>query len=157
MIQNLNKFTFAAFGRILSETAPDRGFPQEPGWTAERLRYASEPVWVGRVEGMPVYLDFVRGMSVLAVARQGEELEYFYLDKPVCLNVGVEFAILPREECEVLRAKHEQGRIEPLYPLDTGVLRLNITNQIEITGIYTLFYQEKEKGFFFKGEAHDLL
>lgn len=157
MIQNLNKFTFAAFGRILSETAPDRGFPQEPGWTTERLCYASEPVWVGRVEGMPVYLDFVRGMSVLAVARQGEELEYFYLDKPVCLNAGVEFAVIPRGECEILRAQHVKGRIELLYPLDTGVLRLNITNQIEITGIYTLFYQEKEKGFFFKGESHDLL
>lgn len=157
MIQNLNKFTFAAFGRILSETAPNRGFPQEPGWTTERLCYASEPVWVGRVEGMPVYLDFEQGMSVLAVARQNEALEYFYLDKPVCLNAGVEFALIPRGECEILRAKHEQGRIEPLYPLDTGMLRLNITNQIEITGIYTLFYQEKEKGFFFKGESHDLL
>lgn len=157
MIQNLNKFTFAAFGRILSETAPNRGFPQEPGWTTERLRFASGSVWVSRVAGMPTYLDFEQGMAVLALAARGEELEYFYLDKPVCLNEGVEFAVIPRGECVVVRALHEQGRWEQLRVLDAGVLRLNITNQIEITGIYTLFYQEKEKGFVFKGESHDLL
>ena len=157
MIQNLNKFTFAAFGRILSETAPNRGFPQEPGWTTERLRFASGSVWVSRVAGMPAYLDFEQGNAVLAAARQGEELEYFYLDKPVCLNEGVEFAIVPRGECVVVRALHEQGRMEQLRLLDAGMLRLNITNQIEINGIYTLFYQEKEKGFFFKGESHDLI
>ncbi len=157
MIQNLNKFTFAAFGQILPESAPKRGFPQEPGWSTESLRYASGPVWVSRVEGMPTYLDFERGMIVISVARPDEELEYFYLDKPVRLDVGVEVAIIPRGECVVVRALHEQGRWEQLRLLDTGVLRLNITNQIEITGIYTLFYQEKEKGFFFKGESHDLI
>ena len=157
MIQNLNKFTFAAFGRILSETAPNRGFPQEPGWTTERLRFASGSVWVSRVAGMPAYLDFEQGNAVLAAARPGEELEYFYLDKPVCLNEDVEVAIIPRGECVILRALHEQGRMEQLRLLDAGVLRLNITNQIEVTGIYTLFYQEKEKGFFFKGESHDLI
>ena len=87
-------------------------------------------------------------MAVLALATQGEEPEYFYLDKPVCLNEGVEVAIIPRGECVVVRTLHEQGRWEQLRLLDAGVLRLNITNQIEITGIYTLFYQEKEKGFF---------
>lgn len=157
MIQNLNRFTFAVFGQILPESAPNRGFPQEPGWTTESLNYAFGSVWVSRVECMSTYLDFERGMIVLAVAKPDEELEYFYLDKPVCLNPGVLFAIIPRGECVILRALHTQGRWEPLYSLDASVLRLDITNQIEIRGIYTLFYQEKEKGFFFKGEAHDLL
>lgn len=156
MIQNLNKFSFAAFGRVLSESAPDRGFPQEQEWTREQITYGSEPVWVHRAETMPTYLDIERGMTVLAVARDGEELEYFYLDKPVCVNPGVLFAIVPRGSCTVLCAVHASGAWTPLHPLDTDKLPRNIMRQIEIGGIYTLFYQEKEKGFFFKGEEHDL-
>ena len=156
MIQNLNKFSFAAFGRVLSESAPERGFPQEPEWVREEITYGSEPVWVHRAETMPTYLDIERGMTMLAVARDGEELEYFYLDKPVCINPGMLFAIVPRGSCTVLRAIHAGGGWTPLHPLDTDKLPRNIMRQIEIGGIYTLFYQEKEKGFFFKGEEHDL-
>lgn len=157
MIQNLNKFTFAAFGRILPESAPDRGFPQERGWTTERVEYASDPVRIYRVDGMPTYLDFERGMAVLAVAWQDEALEYFYLDKPVRLNPGVVFAIVPRGSCTVRRALHDGAGWEPIDTLDRRALQLDIVNRIEVRGIYTFFYQEKEKGFFFKGEAHDLL
>lgn len=157
MIQNLNKFTFAAFGLILPESLPERGFPQGQEWTVETIEYKTGPVSVCRVDGMPTYLDFERDMTVLAVARPDEALEYFYLDKPVRLNPGIVFAIVPRGSCAIRRALHETGRWTPLYTLDEGVLQLNITNQIEIRGIYTFFYQEKEKGFFFKGEAHDLL
>ena len=156
MIQNLNKFSFAAFGQILPEAAPDHGFPQEPGWTVESVAYNSSPVWVYRVEGMPTYLDFERDMTVLAVARADEALEFFYLDKPVRLNIGTLFAIVPRGTCTIVRALHEQGSWAPQYTVDPGALPLNITNQIEVRGIYTLFYQEKDRGFFFKGEAHDL-
>lgn len=156
MIQNLNKFSFAAFGRVLAESAPDRGFPQEPEWTREQIDYSTEPVRVYRVEAMPVYLDIERGMTVLAVAREGEELEYFYLDKPVCLQPGILFALVPRGSCTVNRALHSGGSLTPMQTLDTGLLPRNIMRELVIGGIYTLFYQEKERGFFFKGEEHDL-
>lgn len=156
MIQNLNKFSFAAFGRVLAESAPDRGFPQEPNWTREQIDYSTEPVRVYRVEAMPVYLDIERGMTVLAVAREGEELEYFYLDKPVCLQPGILFALVPRGSCTVNRALHSGGSLTPMQTLDTGLLPRNIMRELVIGGIYTLFYQEKERGFFFKGEEHDL-
>ena len=156
MIQNLNKFSFAAFGRVLAESAQDRGFPQEPEWTREQIDYSTEPVRVYRVEGMPVYLDIERGMTVLAVGKHADELEYFYLDKPVCLNPNVFFALVPRGSCTVNRALHTGGSLAPLQTLDTGLLPRNIMRALVIGGIYTLFYQEKERGFFFKGEEHDL-
>lgn len=156
MIQNLNKFSFAAFGQILPEAAPNHGFPHETGWKVESVEYASAPVWIYRVEGMPTYLDFERDMTVLAVARTDEALEYFYLDKPVRLNVGTLFAIIPRGTCTIVRAVHERGRWKQQSMLDAGALPLNITSQLVVRGIYTLFYQQKEKGFFFKGEKHDL-
>jgi AraC-like DNA-binding protein len=156
MIQNLNKFVFAAFGQILSESSPVRGFPQGQGWTIESVEYHADAVWACRVDGKPTYLDYEQGMTVLAVARRDEAFEYFYLDKPVLLNPGTVFAIIPRGSCVIRRALHSEACWTQLYKLDESILRLNITNQIEIRAIYTFFYQEKEKGFFFKGEVHDL-
>ena len=157
MIQNLNKFTFAAFGQILPESSPTRGFPETPEWKTDVSEYREDLVWAYRAENEPTFLDIERGMAVLAVSRPEEALEYFYLDKPVRINPGIRFAIIPRKDCAVRRALHESGAWTPLYTLDAGALRLNITNRIEVRDIYTLFYQEKENGFFFKGEAHDLL
>jgi AraC-like DNA-binding protein len=94
---------------------------------------------------------------VLAVSREGEPLEYFYLDKPVRLLPGILFAIIPRERCVVRRAIHQGGAWTRLDRLNADSLRLNIKSRLEVRDIYTLFYQEKEAGFFFKGEAHDLL
>ena len=156
MIQNLNKFSFAAFGRVLPESVQERGFPQESEWTHEHITYSAGPVRVYRAESMQTYLDIERGTTMLAVAREGEELEYFYLDKPVCIHPGILFAIIPRGSCTIVRAIHARGGWTALHMLDADKLPRNIMRQIEIGGIYTLFYQEKEKGFFFKGEEHDL-
>ncbi len=157
MIQNLNKFTFAAFGQILPESDAQNGFPQEPEWIVERKTYQPGDVWLYRAEGALTCLDIETGIAVLAASRQDEPLEYFYLDKPVRLNAGVLFAIISREECVVRHATLAGGRWQPLYPLDAESIRLDITNRLSVRNIYTLFYQQKEKGFFFKGESHDLL
>ena len=41
--------------------------------------------------------------------------------------------------------------------LEAATLPLYIKNRLEVRAIYTLFYQEKERGFLFKGESHDLI
>ncbi|MEA4915755.1 MAG: AraC family transcriptional regulator [Christensenella sp.] len=157
MIQNLNKFTFAAFGEILPESDAAGGFPLLPEWRQESASFSQDDVWVQRVEHMPTYLEMERGTAVLAVSREGEPLEYFYLDKPVRLNAGVLFAIVPRESCVVRLAIHVDGAWSKRYPLEASTLPLYIKNRLEVRAIYTLFYQEKERGFLFKGEAHDLI
>ena len=157
MIQNLNKFTFAAFGEILPESGATGAFPDAPEWTRERMSFSQDEVWVQRVERMPTYLEMERGTAALAVSREGEALEYFYLDKPVRLNAGVLFAIVPRESCAISRAVHPDGAWIKQYLLEAATLPLYIKNRLEVRAIYTLFYQEKERGFLFKGESHDLI
>ena len=56
-------------------------------------------------------------MTVLAVRREGETA-YFYLDKPVCLPAGREFAILPYQtECSVRLAQPAGAQLEVLEPV----------------------------------------
>ena len=157
MIQNLNRFTFAAFGEILPEAAGSSGFLLSPEWTRENISFSQDDVWVQCVDAMTTYLEMESGTAVLAVSREGEPLEYFYLDKPVRLNAGVLFAIVPRERCMIHRAIHRDGAWVKRYPLEANTLPLYIKNRLEVRAIFTLFYQEKERGFLFKGEAHDLI
>lgn len=156
MIQNLNKFTFAAFGETLPEQEGARFDAKTPDWTEEDAVFTSDEIWVYRAETMATRLTLEKGTATLAVCREGEALEYFYLDKPVRINAGVLFAIVPRENCIVRRAIHQNGSWAKQYRLDVSSLPLYIKNRMEARAIFTLFYQEKERGFLFKGESHDL-
>lgn len=86
----------------------------------------------------PVYLDFELGMTVLAVRREGETA-YFYLDKPVCLPAGREFAILPYQtECSVRLAQPAGAQLEVLEPV-TAAENLKLGDRLRVGEIYTLF------------------
>ena len=90
-------------------------------------------------------------MTVLAVRREGETA-YFYLDKPVCLPAGREFAILPYQtECSVRLAQPAGAQLEVLEPV-TAAENLKLGDRLRVGEIYTLFYREVESGFLFKGE-----
>ena len=67
MIQNLNKFTFAAFGELLPESDATGGFPLQPEWRQESVSFSQDEVWVQRVEHMPTYLEMERGTAVVGV------------------------------------------------------------------------------------------
>jgi AraC-like DNA-binding protein len=56
------------------------------------------------------------------------------------------------ETCSV-RQKHLKGAEEKKIPI-SGKGQYTITPKLDLKDIYTLFYQEKEKGFLFKGESH---
>ena len=154
MIENLNRQTFTGYGRILRDRLPNRGFPQGDDWTEEVRRYpAGEPYFQRCSE--PVYLDFEQGMTVLAV-RDAQKTTYFYLDKPVCLATGVEFAVVPyQQECSVRLALPKSATLERTQPL-TAADNLKIGDCLRLGEIYTLFYREVESGFLFKGESHSM-
>lgn len=155
MLQNLNRLTFSAYGTVLGDRSENRGFPSGETWT-ERLETADETHVAVRRSAAPVYLDFEDGMAILAVEQEGRML-CFYLDKPVCLRAEVAFAIVPfQHECTVRlchRADAPPRQVSAFHTADS----LKVSRQFRIRDIYTLFYQEKEKGFFFKGEKHDVL
>ena len=150
MISNLNQLSFQAYGTIGSERVRGREMAQKPeGRQVLELLRGECPVWVCQRE---VWLCNHSNMTVLSVALEGEDYQHFYLDKMVCVKPGVRFAVHPYQE----RSSVELARGEELREVG----RLNagdefrLRRQIQVSSIYTFFYQEKEKGFTFPGEAH---
>lgn len=145
MVQNLNILSFAPYGRLL---------PDDTSWAAgaERITVKTDDVGLFCADG-PVYLDYEAGMSLLAIA-DGAQYRYFYLDKPVCLHPGVIFSVLPYQaECTVKISG-------PRHPAKPGQLPQQspaLCRRIQVGRVYTFFYQEKERGFFFRGERHPML
>ena len=95
MLKNLNPITAARFGRLLDER---EGLPEgedRPVEAGERLELLSCP---GEVRLGPG-----RGMAALCLCREGQAGDMFYLDKPVALKPGTEFALLPLEEGSAVR------------------------------------------------------
>ncbi len=152
MIENLSKQLFTPYGRILREAPTVQSFPPAEGWVQSIHSYFTENAYFYRaIEEL--YLDFDSGMTVLLI-RKGAEQIAFYLDKPVCLSPGVEFALLPyQRECSVkrlCRAGHEPIQLDPCPELKN----LKITSRLHLGEVYTLFYRVGESGFLFKGEQH---
>ena len=150
MISNLNQLSFQAYGTIESERVRGRELAQKPeGRQVLELLRGECPVWVCQRE---VWLCNHSNMTVLSVALEGEDYQHFYLDKMVCIKPGVRFAVHPYQD----RSSVELARGEELREVG----RLNagdefrLRRQIQVSSIYTFFYQEKEKGFTFPGEAH---
>lgn len=157
MILNLNKLSFAKYGTVLLDRLPRRGFPDENLWPQQLLQVTREKQLGYCLPNSEVFLDFEAGMTILAVSEDAKQFSYFYLDKPVRLNAGVFFSIVPfQEQCSVRWAMPPQAQLLRYRDWKTTA-SLSITRALEVINIYTLFYQEKERGFFFKGESHPAL
>lgn len=95
-------------------------------------------------------------MTVLSVSLDGEKFDSFYFDQPVCIAPGVYFYLAPmrRELSGAVLCMDEPLRVvDAESRLGCG----HVQSNMRVSGIYTLFYHEKEKGFFFAGEAHPAL
>lgn len=98
-------------------------------------------------------LEPVDGVGIVYVCTNpAGNMEVFLLDKPVKINPGVYFCIVPYgcdytfiiyADCD--RETAETGR----QMTSDGILP-----KIRVSALYTTLYQEKERGFIFKGEKH---
>lgn len=148
MIENLNTLTFSAFGEIHFKENK-----KEYQHTHLLLREAPEAYWVW--EDAPVILDNPQGMVLLEIfhAATGRSLT-FYLDKPVRLLPGVPFALFPLQPpCEAELYTWE-GAARSTFPMQKGGEPI-VYPTVRIPRLYTLFYQERPKGFLFPGESHE--
>ena len=153
MISNLNQLSFQAYGTIESERIRNRDLTQKSERRQIRELVRGEcPVFVCDRE---VWLCNHADMTVLSVAAEGESFHHFYLDKVVCIKPGVRFAVHPYQE----RSSVDMACSEE--PREAGRLNAGdefcLRRQIQVSSIYTFFYQEKEKGLTFSGEAHEPL
>lgn len=147
MIENLNALTISAFGEILLDESRD-GYEQISVHMHENPKEYS--VW----EHDPIIINTPKDMVLLQVfnTSMGKSTT-FYLDKPVRLFPGVPFALTPLSppiDVELYIRKDTEPAQLPMELPGASVLRPTIN----IPCLYTLFYQEKPKGFFFPGESH---
>ena len=156
MIRNLNRLSFSAYGRVLGEHLSNHGFPTGAQWNARRQDIVGRMNVLYQCVDADVYMDYESCMAILLVSLRADEdaVEAYYLDKPVCIRQGVYYCVVPFDEsCCVHLCTRRDAQILKLPRAFDGAVR-SLTANLNIRGIRTLFYQEKEKDFFFQGEAH---
>ena len=151
MIRNLNQVNFRSFGSVSPERASS---------TFPFAKEKADIIELGEVHA-PLYLSTGdtwvasgSGMNILSVQGGKEDYLHFYLDKPVCLNKGVQFALSAFKGSSKVLLYSPQGK--PEYQGVQTVQQLREDRQLHVDGIYTFFYQEKEQGFLFPGESHPM-
>ncbi len=147
MIQNLNQVSFQKFGTIF----PERGQTPQLLGNLEALPLADIPI---RQTQTPTQLYCQQGLAVLSVSRDGNTYWDFYLDRPVILLPETWFFLTPFQGQAQVRIHAETA------PLVSGIqsqeVSYHIAPQLQIRRLFTFFYQEKEQGFLFSGEAHPM-
>ena len=150
MIRNLNQVSFQGFGNVPPERNQSAKLFEKSEAVSIPLSQENTTIYSAKAD---TWVTFDNGISVLSVSHDGENYQHFYLDKPVCIKPGVQFAISPfmGEASALLYSKEA--------PEQTGVRSsdsLRVDRQFRVESIYTFWYQEKEQGFLFPGEAHPM-
>ena len=150
MIRNLNQVTFQKFGSVPSERTQNAKNINKNTAEVWQLPQHQADMYMARSE---TFVACSTGMVVLSVSLDAETSYHYYLDKAVCIKEGVRFSLIPfLGDASVLFQAKEAP--EKLGVQETGNLR--VERQMKVDGIYTFFYQEKEQGFLFSGEAHPM-
>ena len=143
MIQNLNRVSFHEFGTVLSG--------KEESAVGQVLQLSRTQINVCKTQA-ETRLMGVGSMMMLAVSHNDEDYTLFYMDKPVSLRKDLYFCLIPVAGDAPARMICEQA---PLVVRQT-VADPKPPRPIQAENLFTFFYQEKEKGFMFPGEAHAL-
>ena len=152
MIRQLNPITFQDFGTILPERPDSTDTAQRQGLQQLKLTQGTLPVYQADAQ---TWLYSRSGMTVLAVRRNGDDFYHFYLDKPILLRAGVQFCLVPLASTSTAEMSCDQS--PTVLELCPWTESLQLRHRFRVESVYTFFYQEKEQGFVFPGEAHHML
>ncbi len=149
MIRNLNQLNFQSYGATMAERESEDAHNSQGSIS---LSPDSTQVYQTVTE---TRLNCDSGVLILSVSRDNLRYEDFYLDKAVLLQPGIYVALTAFQHSACVQI----GGICPMRliqtkPAYTGYL---VEPKIQIKRLYTFFYQEKEQGFLFPGEAHSML
>ena len=150
MIRNLNQVSFQEFGSVLSERSGKPRSREKIIHQDLALPRTDAQIFRARSE---VRLRSNIGLAVLSVSTDGQKFHHFYLDKAVQIRPGVFYSMNPFVSEGTVTVTFIQ---EPEHVGSRTVESLRIEHQHWVEGIYTFFYQEKEQGFLFSGEAHPM-
>ena len=153
MIRNLNQLSFKQYGLVAPEKTPADAAhaarmqqKRALDWSMRTVYRAVSDVWV----------RFSGGMTALSVSTDALTYQSFYLDKLVCIRAGVYFYLAPVRGDEAAAQIWSDTAPEIISgAADRG--EYDLRDNLHVTQICTFFYHEKERGFFYAGEAHSVL
>ena len=148
MIRRIDPTLFHSYGAVLKDwDVPDTNLCRHP----LELTSGSAPIWQCRDT---VYLRRDSGMTRICISSDGENFHHYYLDRPLRLNPGVWFSLAPLQSSSTV----EMLSREEFQPTGRVLSQSQLTYPpLRVENIYTFFYQEKEPGFCFSGESHEIL
>ena len=152
MIKNLNPLTFSEYGSVY--TSAEYACLKKETPKTITFTEASPLFYTGEYQ---LYLDVVEYPTLLEIMYEqdclsAQNYDIYLLDKPVSLNSKVYFRIVPMHtKCTVEFYPGHLSLNQYFYSISSQKDRHYVLN---IPKIYVAFYQEKEKGFYFKGEHH---
>ena len=157
MIRNLNAITFRDFGAVLSERPQNaKNIEKEVGTL---LKLDGKQAVIYQSKGQ-TQINCGTAMIVLSVSTDGQTFWHFCLDKSIYLKEGIYFTLNPFEGSAEVRIFASEEPVE-IGQRDAAQLKiehqLTADRKLRVEGIHTFFYQEKEQGFLFSGEAHPIL
>lgn len=158
MIQLLNNMTFASYGSVVigpQELESNALFSQT---IHTELVISERSTEFQCSQDLPVYLERLSGLVLLLISPDASlnQREMFLLDKPVIIRPGMWFCVncFQSDACRVLHIQPTKANFLRISAPDDGLEPLMLP-KVNINRIYTLFYQEQERGFLFRGECHD--
>ncbi len=153
MIRNLTQLNFKGFGTVSPERPPEAGVPQADNRIKLQLHRGKDRIYRADSD---VQVYYGTGMTVLSVSLDAESYQHFYLDKPVSIHSGIYYCLSPFLQ-ETATAEYSCTTV----PQDMGMMQnlndFQVHHSLWVTGLYTFFYHEKERGFLFPGESHPML
>ena len=148
MIRHLNPEGFRAFGTILA----DRGsLSRKPNHHSIYLHGGAVSCY--RTVA-PVWLGPEAGQSILSVSLDGTSFEDFFLDKAVRLKGGIWLELTGLCGSATVQMGGSSMPLELGQRM--GDRDFAVRPKVRVESLYTVFYQEKEAGFVFPGEAHPM-
>ena len=148
MIRSLNQQAFRAYGTILTEKAHNQRYTNHHSIS---LSANTTSLYQSVAD---TWLTSEKGSAVLSVSLDNVTYEDFYLDRPVQLRGGIWFCLTSLGN----HASVELSAFSMPRPVTTqkGKKDFLVKPQLRVTTLYTFLYQEKEQGFLFPGEAHNI-
>ena len=148
MIRSLNQQAFRTYGTILTEKPRDQRYANHHSISltsnTTSLYQSAADTW----------LTAEKGNAVLSVSRDNVTFEDFYLDRPVQLYGGIWFCLTSLgSNTSVELSAFSMPR---LLSTRLGKKDFLVKPQLQVTTLYTFLYQEKEQGFLFPGDTHNI-
>jgi len=154
MIRNLNRLTFKDFGTISSERIQNPNSSIQ-GRAGQMLHLTPGKASVYQAIS-DTWIYCTSGMTVLSVSKNSSDFQYFYLDKPVCLEPGTYFYLSPFRQESTASVELRGEQLPKSLDRTETANDFQVPHQLHVTNLYTFFYHEKEQGFFFPGESHPM-